>query len=523
MSVIRGLTRAAGLVLAAVFATATMAAAAEGPIFRFTGEPGPYKVGLKVVEQHDASRTFRTMTLEGGKAVASFTARPLQTLIWYPAGAAPGKPMTVADYAALGDHETSFEHSAPSSGIKEWRAAMTPAMPGGLWAVRDAPAAAGRFPVVIYAPSFSAPSWENADLCEYWASHGYVVVASTNLGATTREQTSTVAGIDAQARDISYLIGYAATLQDADTSKLAVAGFSWGGISNLFAAARDPRIKALVALDGSMRYFPNLVVQAGDVHPDQMTIPLIYFSQGDWTIEDLVHIGPPTQLTSPNVLNAWTHGDLTLVRMHGMIHVEYSSMYQRREDVWAGYAKQRKEDFEREDGITGYAWMARYTEAFLDGYLKGDPAGLGFLKKTAKENGVPPHFITPSFRAAKGAPVSFASLREQVSREGFDHAEMIYAAMLKQTPDFKVEEVDVADWADTLLAIGRPLDAVAVIKLGIRMHPDSGDAYAFLGDAYRAAGDKASAATAYKTAIEKDPEGSDDVKRKLAELTAHQP
>jgi tetratricopeptide (TPR) repeat protein len=206
--------------------------------------------------------------------------------------------------------------------------------------------------------------------------------------------------------------------------------------------------------------------------------------------------------------------------MHGLTHVEHSSMYQRREDIWAAYAKQRKADFERADGIVGYAWIARYSEAFLDGYLKGDPQGLAFLKKTASENGVPPHFITPSFRAAAGAPTSFASLREQVGREGFDHADEIYTGMLKQAPEFKIGEVEMADWADTLLAIGRPLEAAAVLKLGVRMHPDSADAYELLGDAYRAAGDRAAAQAAYKTAIDKNPDGADDVKRKLAELAA---
>jgi dienelactone hydrolase len=68
-------------------------------------------------------------------------------------------------------------------------------------------------------------------------------------------------------------------------SAIAVAGFSWGGISNLFAAARDNRIDALVALDGSMRYYPGLVKQ-GDVHPEQMAIPLLFFAQGGVTLED---------------------------------------------------------------------------------------------------------------------------------------------------------------------------------------------------------------------------------------------
>jgi dienelactone hydrolase len=132
-----------------------------------------------------------------------------------------------------------------------------------LRSARDVPAARGRFPVVIYAASDSAVSWENADLCEYLASQGYVVIASPSMGVNTRDMTDDVPGIEAQARDISFLITYAKTLPDADVSEVAVVGFSWGGISNLFAAARDQRIDALVALDGSMRYFPGLVKQAG--------------------------------------------------------------------------------------------------------------------------------------------------------------------------------------------------------------------------------------------------------------------
>ena len=57
--------------------------------------------------------------------------------------------------------------------------------------------------------------------------------------------------------------------------------WSWGGISSLFASARDPRIDALVEMDGSMRYYPGLVKRAGDVHPERMTIPLLCFTRND--------------------------------------------------------------------------------------------------------------------------------------------------------------------------------------------------------------------------------------------------
>ena len=63
-----------------------------------------------------------------------------------------------------------------------------------------------------------------------------------------------------------------------------------------------------------------------------MTIPLIYFAQGEYTFEEAE--ATLKHNDGPNVLNAWTHGDLVTVHMLGMTHREYSSMYQRNENVW---------------------------------------------------------------------------------------------------------------------------------------------------------------------------------------------
>jgi hypothetical protein len=181
--------------------------------FHFTEKPGPDAVGLKVVEQYDFSRSYRSVTDELGKPYQGERARPLQTLIWYPAEKSSGKPMTVGDYGDLLATEISFGRPALSPDWKQGIDGMKPALLDSMWAVRNAPLLAGRFPVVIYAPSLSSMSWENADLCEYLASHGYVVVASPDMGATSRNMTSDLGGIDAQAQDISFLIGYAQTLR----------------------------------------------------------------------------------------------------------------------------------------------------------------------------------------------------------------------------------------------------------------------------------------------------------------------
>jgi Chlorophyllase len=310
---------------------------------------------------------------------------------------------------AAADTEIHFD-TADEQGNR-WRRLLKTSFDVQLWAVRDAPLARGRYPVVIYAPSDSSVSWENADLCEYLASHGYVVIASPSMGVSTRDMTDDLDGINAQARDITFLVTYANTVPDADTSKLAVLSWSWGGASSVFAAARDPRIDALVSFDGSMRVYPGLVKRAGDVHPERMTIPLLFFL-GAYPnlLEDLekFHDGPAWFTDGPNVLNAWTHGDLLTVDMLGMAHPQFSSMFQRREDAQR-FAENQVADYGREDANTSHAWVARYTLNFLDAYLKHDPVAVAFLNKTPAENGVPKHFMATRFRVAQAVSPSAAS------------------------------------------------------------------------------------------------------------------
>ncbi|NII08520.1 dienelactone hydrolase [Luteibacter anthropi] len=373
---------------------------AQADTFVFLQKPGTLPVGLRVIDQYDRSRTFPSAISNAGKP-SKGSYRPLQTLIWYPARLHSGAPMTVGDYAALADSELRFD--VPDAKGNKWREQLKGMSSVALWAVRDAVPADGRYPVVIYAPSDSSVSWENADLCEYLASHGYVVIASPSMGEATRDMTDDLPGIRAQARDISFLVSYARTLPDADVSKLAVLSWSWGGISSVFAAANDSRIRALVSMDGSMRYFPGLVKKAGDVHPEKMTLPLIFFtSEYPNYLEDFeaFYDGPAEDLAGPNVLNAWKHGDLTTVNMIGMSHGEFSSMFQRRKSA-ERFAEDQIADYGRDEANQGYAWVTRYVAAFLDARLKADAEAGAFLARTPAANGVPSHFMSIRRRPAQ--------------------------------------------------------------------------------------------------------------------------
>ena len=376
----------------------SISATSQTSQFKFVEKLGPYPIGLKIISQYDRSRSYPSASKDSSRPSAGDGSRPLQTLLWYPSLRNTSKPMTVGDYVQLADTETNF--NAPDAKKNRWRSLLKTSFDIPLSAVREATPAKGHYPVLIYAPSDSSVSWENADLCEYLASHGYVVLASPSMGVSTRDMTNDLDGINAQAGDISFLIAYAKSLPDADLSEIAVVSWSWGGISSLFASARDSRIDALVELDGSIRYYPGLVKKAEDVHPERMTIPLLCFTR-NVSLEDLENDGVPTaDKDGPNVLNAWVHGDLHIANMLGMAHPEFSSMFQRRENAQR-FADNQVADYGREDANTSYVWVARYTLNFLDTYLKHDVSAKAFLRKSPAENRVPKHFMDLKFRPAQ--------------------------------------------------------------------------------------------------------------------------
>jgi dienelactone hydrolase len=471
--------------------------------FSFPNEFGPRTVGFRTILQYDYSRTYRTTVDVTGKPYRGELARPIETLIWYPAvKSAAAKPLKYGDYFSLfGTEEYFSPDSAESNRILNERRKHFDANPdAAMHAIRDAKEVSGKFPLVVYAPSFSAPAFENADLCEYLASYGYVVIASPDMGAHARGMTGDLVGIDAQAHDITFLIGFARILPQVDLSHLAVAGFSWGGISNLFAAARDSRIDALVSLDGSARYFPKLIEDSKYVLPQNITVPLLFFTQGEITLESL---NENKFDTSGNALNQMRNSDVYIVRMHGMRHGDYSSLFQRSPDYWK---RSPAGDYSEEEAAQSYGWMARYALKFLDATLKSDANALAFLSNAPAKNGVPPHLLSLDIRKHKGFPPDIEGLASELQKRGFNHAPEVYAQAKAANPDMKLGQDDIDSWGSQLIDQSDPAEAIEIMKLNLSLHPDSDDALESLGEAYEANGDRALAVENYEKALTKNQE-----------------
>jgi dienelactone hydrolase len=365
--------------------------------FRFAGNPGPYSVGFRIAYQYDNARSYEAMVNADGKLTKRSGARPMQTLIWYPAQHGSGSQMSYGEYLKLFTSEDSFSLTPSEAAevlrndIQDYRADADPN--AGMWARKDAKPVNGKFSLVIYAPSLSGPGFENADVCEYLASHGFVVIASPSLGAHSFQMSSDMQGAETQASDISFEIGFAGALPQVDASRIAVLGYSWGGISNFFAAARDDRIKALIAFDGSARYFPGLISKSNYVRPKDMKIPLLFFTRGEIPLEELVGAD-----LSGNVLNEMVRSDVYTVRMHDMRHGEFASMHQRSPAYWNHHPPG---EYSPEEAAESYAWVARYTLEFLKWTFRQDVGAHDFLTTAPAKNGAPDHMLAVDFRPKK--------------------------------------------------------------------------------------------------------------------------
>ena len=487
-----------------LYVAATLTAAAATP--SLIPEAGPHAVGLRIVQQVDYSRAMEARVDAFGKPLPGGPGRPIQTLVWYPAKRTAAAPMLVADYRQASLSDVDFGYAAAEAGKQRagWMAGPQKAQYGAATlAVRDAAPAGGSYPVVIYAPSFAAPAHENLDLCEYLASHGYVVIASRSLGARSVTMTDDIEGVEAQAADIAFLVNYAQSLPQADMTQVAAAGFSWGGMANVLAAARSSRIKALVSLDGSIRFHPKIWRAAGYVRPSNTAVPMLSLGAHAPSAEEL----ELNDKQGVSYINSMKYSDVYTATMHPMTHMDFSSWHTRfaGDDAFG--------DYQRADVQLAYRSAALYVQRFLDAYLKGDAKALAFMQQSPAKQGIAPQVMSMQFRPAKFENLGEADFLRAFAAGGFKDGQALYTKMSAASPSFKLSPLNLNTLGYQLLGAKNARGAVELFKLATLIEPKYAGAFDSEGEAYEALGEKELAIAAYEKAVAVDKRQTNAIAR----------
>jgi carboxymethylenebutenolidase len=179
---------------------------------------------------------------------------------------------TLATGFALAVQPVSAETITTDTAGLEAGEVKIPTADGTLPAYRAMPTGNGTFPTVLVVQEIFGVHEHIKDLCRRLAKQGYFAVAPelyarqgdvskmTDIGKIVGEVVSKVP--DAQVMsDLDATVAWAKETGKADTAKLAITGFCWGGRIVWLYATHNPNLKAGVA------WYGRLVGAADPLHP----------------------------------------------------------------------------------------------------------------------------------------------------------------------------------------------------------------------------------------------------------------
>ena len=214
---------------------------------------GPYAVGFEIRQGLDATRPINQT--DGGTRIGIAT--------WYPARAnrASANAITTLEYRLLGftnpgqQQQRDFEDDEVNA-MLSWRhigivemtrdQARASLHTRGV-AVRGAPAADGRFPVVVVLGGHHYLS----TTAEILASHGFLVVAAFRYADQSNEIGTSGLGwyLENSVRDAEWALNETRTHPNADVRHVSAIGHGGGGMIAMLLAMRNRHIGALVNID----------------------------------------------------------------------------------------------------------------------------------------------------------------------------------------------------------------------------------------------------------------------------------
>lgn len=248
-------------VIAVGLAAMIAAPVAGGTVAVWGGlEPGPYAVGFRTIEKYDYSRTFQPAKDYYGNPIEGGKGRPVQVCFWYPAAPTDGPRMVYSEYAFPYPSDQGFFPLLSQLQSRELgtlfffmgnsQAQVSNLMNMELMAVRDAAAAQGTFPLIVYHGNERSAYSQNAVMSEYLASHGFVVATTHTIGMADPNPTERQSDLEAIIRDKEWVVALMREQTGVDCERLGLIGYDYGGVTALLHQMRNYSVDAVATLQG---------------------------------------------------------------------------------------------------------------------------------------------------------------------------------------------------------------------------------------------------------------------------------
>jgi len=473
-------------------------------------KPGTFAVGFKFVETYDYSRSAKPKVSFEGKHSTGETAWPMHISIWYPAARKNKAPqMRFGEYGNFmvqpesGDKFTEQEIERGLEKLKSnidltmrrTRALLFKPSDEHINVVlkketavlKDAAPEPGNFPVILFGSS-GAAYW-NQVICEYLASHGFVVVSSGDPRSAMLRSTAQIVQRETNARDLEFLMKYIHKFPNADKNELGLILWSSNSIGGLIFQMRNMRADAVLSIEGHEAFAGRgqTLHESPYFDPVRMRVPFMRMEipnqfSGRWT-------------TDHRILNNFQYAERYFLTFHPLEHNDMGSSYA----MMLGVVPENKKQ--------GYETVCRYTLKFFDAYLKDNQESLAFIQKTPEKHGFADDFLSGEHKPALlGVPTRSEFLDLVLDQTRIQEAAHIFKEAKKNDPELVLfEEWIFNRLGYDLLKKNRISDAIEIFQLNVSAYPNSINVYDSLGETYAASGNKQLAIEAYKKALTIDP------------------
>jgi len=474
---------------------------------------GKYKVGFQHYTIIDSTRNYQIKNEFNNQ----FIPRPIPISIWYPTKIDDenSKQLTVIDYLEVLKEEEEWKN-LPNEFLLDWFPYLgnTPQnkahLPEYVNSFSNTAFLEGKFPVIVYAPSYQASSIENFAMFEYLVSHGFIVISSPSRGTTTRRLEGGITkDMETQSRDIELLLKEVLRYESIDSNSIALMGFSFGGLSNAITVMKNQNINALVSLDGTERYNYSVLEKSPYFDLDKFDIPYIHFAQKDIPEEVLTSDKIAAELNYKfQLYDSLSYSNVYSYKFHDLTHPYFSSF-------GVLFANRDKRQDKSDDKImVSYRLLSENTLQFLNAVLKNDNNANEFIENSPEENGIAKWLISKKMKKAHKTGFDYKDFNDLALNQSYEDLIPLYEITIKKHPKLILKEGMLNTLGLQLSFSPTKIEqGINVFLLAIHLYPKSANLYDSLAEAYLYNKDYKNAITNFRKSLELNPENQNAINR----------
>ena len=419
-------------------------------------KPGSYDVGFKAIFTYDAAKPPVPYSDWTGRLYPTkeTRGRQMQLNVWYPAK--PGGDETrlrfkhylelmarQTDFGPMTDEKRRFADDQFVTKTNSLAGAR-PDIPDGSGsftleklnrlkdletrAYLDAKPIDKKFPLIVF-PNGGSPAF-NSIMCEFFASHGYVVLAVALKGNHSAVDEISLEGVESAIYDLGFAINKVLETERVDRSRICLIGNAITSSHIVGYQTRNSNVDCIAFVDGGLlsRFEQSIMVRATFYRPQTVNKPI------------LAIYAPHPSIDPKNIFHL-KYSTRYFFRFPGMSEFHFLN-YGQFERFVPGIIGKPKGDVQK-----GFEISAYYALRFFNAHLKDDDESRKFLM-TAPTGEAAKHIDRAFTRKAIAAPPNIVIVKDAVIREGISYLERLYRTHKKESaqPFSRTFYNDLKDW-----------------------------------------------------------------------------